>query len=117
MATKIIGVNYMKKKTLCIQVQDFSPAQDTLCIDYIIHFLHSLIDFKPGDFWIDVSEVEYVVNLNFSSEKILENWEILLAHFKNYETGCFYLLKKKWIVVAEGDNGWDDYVLLDSFNR
>lgn len=63
----------------------------------------------------DESKQEYI-NYNFTTSKPKALWGCILNRvFRNKRYGG--LIKKASIVVCTGDYGWDDYLLLHSFNK
>ncbi|QNP48909.1 hypothetical protein [Diaphorobacter aerolatus] len=117
MASQVIGLNLMNKRTLCIQIQDVSLDSEMLYIDYLAHCFFAFSDSSIEDFQMKFDKKNNVLNLNFSSNDIIETWRLVSNNFNPEKNGCIAALKRKWIVVAQGDKEWDDYVLLDSYQQ
>lgn len=97
-------------RSLSIQIQKIQSNVAIENIETLLQILHSL---KKAEEIIDVSfhrSANYC-NIVFESNEIASQWK-KFAKLAAENPTEFHWLRSRWIVVAEGKNGWSDYVLL-----
>ncbi|MHC4750142.1 MAG: hypothetical protein ACYTFW_09740 [Planctomycetota bacterium] len=103
----------------CLSVQIQLERSSKLEEDRIIHSFKEMCDKSSLIKHIDIEkgydEGSYI-NINYTTDNLKALWGQIRSHF--YEQEDFGLvLAKASIVVCEGDNGWDDYLLLHHFDE
>jgi hypothetical protein len=116
--TEIINLqDKVALKRLFIQIQEVNDPAKSLLVDLVVSTAYCFSDLK-GDlisFREDVS-ANYL-NISIDAKKP----EFIWAHICNQISSVPKSMRDKlgghWMVSMEGDSGWDDYLLLDTFKN
>jgi len=78
-------------------------------------YLRDVLARVVPEFSEQADEVGQWRNFEFATNEIDVTWSALLAELAT-DTDRLAELQRRWIVVAEGDHGWDDYRMLAHFD-
>ncbi|MCW8876832.1 MAG: hypothetical protein OQJ89_08960 [Kangiellaceae bacterium] len=97
----------------CLSIQVQPEIDSSYNVNELVELSRSLDRFPEVD--RDEGDRKYV-NLNYFSENIPVLWqELKVGLYENRSIGTW--LKKVSIAICEGEEGWDDYVLLYHYDQ
>jgi hypothetical protein len=103
------------KRCLNLKIQRVQSNSATQEIETLLHSLIAMTDSEKVEFSVNFSYVENYCNISIYAITPIKLWKFLSeAMFENSQE--FEWLRKRWIVVVQGESGWDDYLLLAHFD-
>lgn len=100
---------------LNFQIQEIRSSEAVTKIELLLHSLNAQQTSKLGAVSVDFCIAENYCNVVLESKSPVKFWKRFTT-FVAENSNEFDWLKKRWIVVLQGENGWDDYLLLAHFN-
>jgi hypothetical protein len=101
------------KKALLIQLQSDTSSSEMVVVDQFISFVEKVVgsenlklESNPDQEWI---------NLSIDAPDPVVQWKKLRSSLSR-SAALLEWAEKKWIVVCEGDDGWNDYKTLAHFD-
>lgn len=101
----------MNSRRLILQLQPRADGADEGVSTYLRDVLARVV----AEFIEEADEVGQWRNFEFETNEIDAMWSALRAELAT-DTDRFAELQTRWIVVAEGNHGWDDYLMLAHFD-
>lgn len=112
MAAKTKKMSEMKK-TLLIQLQSIHPSAETVLLGQFSAFVEENVGSE--NFTLENNPTEGWCNLEITSDDPLTQWKVLRSNLSRSQA-LLEWAEKMWIVVCEGDDGWNDYKTLAHFD-
>lgn len=97
------------------QIQRIQSGDAINRIETLLHALNAQTSAKRLKVSVDFEPADDFCNVAVDSEQPSQLWEGLTS-FAAENAKEFAWIKRRWIVVLEGEKGWDDYLLLAHFD-
>ena len=98
-----------KMQTIVVQVHRVPKSGADATVEVFRRLLQSLVPESKLQCMDDADEG--YVNLQFKSNNMVSTWFRVLEELAK-DSATFDDLKRRWIVVAQGPHGWEDYKII-----
>jgi hypothetical protein len=96
------------------QIQKIQSADAIEHIECLLHVIYAQDKCHDISIEIDFCPADDYCNVYVESKEVVQLWSQLSIVFAE-NLPLFVWIKKRWIVVLQGEYGWDDYLLLAHF--
>jgi hypothetical protein len=106
----------LKLKQLHIQIQNIKNRHVRIAADQLVSIVHFARDYYSTSVRVEEFDKDYL-NIDIHCMDPYRSWCEISDCLRWLPSKQFLHLRQNWIVTVEGDLGWDDYLLLDSFSK
>lgn len=97
------------------QIQRVQSGDAIPRIELLLHSLNALAKTKAIKLSVDFCPTDDYCNVFVQSSESIKLWKHFAA-FVAENSKEFEWLRRRWIVLLQGESGWDDYLMLAHFD-
>jgi hypothetical protein len=105
-----------KKRQINIQVQEVGSRVKMLEVELMLCLLYLAADDIQLKISVTEDQQDRYVNIGVLSKSPALLWCRFCDVIQYYKSSGMKNILENWIVTMEGEHGWDDYLLLDTFS-